>query len=337
MTKISVNDLIDDEYNPRPRRAKAQGKPPRKHTWRHHAQQLDEMLEHGTRSGLGTDAVFRPTFTASKHEREWILDYLSRFYEDRLISDVVSRVKGGKEANVYCCAANPDSGLDYIAAKLYRPRMFRQLRNDARYRQGRLVLDTMGKEVRDDRLKRAIAKRTNIGQAALHTSWLEHEYLALSTLHAAGADVPQPIAHSENTILMEYLGEPEEPAPALHHVRLARAEARPLFERLLHNVELMLAHGLVHADLSAFNVLYWEGAITLIDFPQAVDVGRNPDAPDLLERDIARVCSYFARFGVERDPARLARDLWRKHVTHGSAAEQAAARAREDAVAAEEG
>src|SRR5205085_7289278 len=89
---------------------------------------------------LGTEAVFNPTFLSSKHEREWILNYLGHFYDDKQISDVLSRVKSGKEATVYCCAAHPGTGLELIAAKVYRPRMFRQLRNDSRYRQGRSYL-----------------------------------------------------------------------------------------------------------------------------------------------------------------------------------------------------
>ena len=102
-----------------------------------------------------------PPSLSSKHEREWILSYLGDFYDDKQITDVLSRVKGGKEANVYCCAAHPATGLDLIAAKIYRPRQFRQLRNDSRYRQGRSYLDERGKVVRDERLLVAIQKKTS--------------------------------------------------------------------------------------------------------------------------------------------------------------------------------
>src|SRR5689334_11101062 len=91
---------------------------------------------------------FRPSFTGSKHERQWIMEYLGPFYQDNVITDVLRQVKGGKEATVYCCAANPTLGVELIAAKVYRPRMFRQLRNDSVYRKGREVIGEEGKEVR---------------------------------------------------------------------------------------------------------------------------------------------------------------------------------------------
>ena len=262
---------------------------------------------------MGTEGVFNPTFTSSRHERDWILNFLGHFYDDKQITDVLARAKGGKEANVYCCAAHPATGLALIAAKLYRPRQFRNLRNDARYRQGRAVLDERGKMVRDERLLVAIRKKTTVGQEAIHRSWIEHEYRTLETLHAAGADVPRPVSHDNNTILMEYLGDAETPAPALHEVRLERDEAEPLFARLMDNVALMLRHGIIHGDLSAYNVLYWEGDIRLIDFPQVVHPRENSEAYDIFARDVLRLCQYFARQGVPSDAPALTAQLWEQH------------------------
>src|SRR5207248_1313723 len=102
----------------------------------------------------------------------------------------------------------------------------------------------------------------------------------------------------ENAILMAYLGEVNWPAPALIQVRLAPDAARPLFDRLLWNIELMLAEGCVHGDLSAHNILYWGEQAMIIDFPQAVDPLLNPHARALLLRDVERVCQYFARYGI---------------------------------------
>jgi RIO kinase 1 len=112
---------------------------------------------------------------------------------------------------------------------------------------------------------------------------------------------------------MAFLGEELAPAPTLHQVRLASDEVKPIFARLMENVELMMAHHRVHGDLSAYNVLYWEGDFWMIDFPQAIDPWVNPDAAEILERDIRRLCEYFARYGVESDPAALAADLWERH------------------------
>ncbi len=81
---------------------------------------------------------------------------------------------------------------------------------------------------------------------------------------------------------------------------------------LLRNVELWLAHDTIHGDLSAYNVLYWEGRVRVIDFPQAVDARANPNARDLLARDVANLCTYFARQGIRADPDRIAGELWRR-------------------------
>ena len=263
-------------------------------------------------------ASWVPSYAAAldplHHERQWVIESAGPFYEDELITDLTRLVKGGKEANVYCCAAHPATGLDLIAGKIYRPRAFRHLRNDFRYRQGRAHLDALGKTIRDERMLRAIRKKTGVGQEAVHVSWIEHEYRTLELLHRAGADVPRPIAHDDSTIVMEYFGEAQTPAPLLQDVALDRAEAQSLFQRLMHNVELMLAHGRIHADLSAFNVLYWEGDVRLIDFPQAVSPHENSEAFDIFRRDVVRLCQYFHRQGVAADPHRLAADLWDRHV-----------------------
>ena len=249
-------------------------------------------------------------------EREWVIEHLTRFYQSGVITRVLRRVKGGKEANVYCCQANPDTGLELVAAKIYRPRMLRSLRNDSQYRQGRPVLNSDGGVVgaRDWRLHKAIAQGTSTGREAAQVSWVEYEYQTMQRLHQAGADVPRPVRHGEDAILMEYLGEMAVSAPTLNLVDLDRDEAPALFARLLRNVELMLAAQVVHGDLSPYNVLYWEGALKIIDFPQIVNPAQNPDAFVLFRRDVERVCQYFARFGVGSNAARIARELWDRHI-----------------------
>jgi RIO kinase 1 len=248
-------------------------------------------------------------------ESEWVVEHLLRFYQTKIITRVLRRVKGGKEANVYCCAAHPDTGLELIAAKIYRPRLMRALRNDAQYRQGRPVLSGDGSVVgsRDWRLHKAIAQGSSTGREAAQISWIEYEYQTMQRLHQAGADVPRPVRHAEYAILMEYLGEMSVSAPTLNLVDLEPDEAPPLFARLMRNVELMLAQQVVHGDLSAYNVLYCEGQVKIIDFPQVVDPAQNRDAYTLFRRDVERLCQYFARYGVASNPGRLARELWDRH------------------------
>ena len=276
---------------------------------------------------IGLEGGFQTTYTPSQHETGWLLQSLREFYQQELISDVEALIKGGKEANVYRCAAHPATGETWLAVKVYRPRMFRNLRNDHRYRRGRTMLMPDGRPMKatDARLQRAVEGKTRYGREVAHISWLMHEFKALKLLHEAGADVPRPFAASENAILMGYVGDGRMAAPALNEIDLDRAEASRLFQRVLDNIILMLDYGRVHGDLSAYNMLYWEGAVTLIDFPQMVNskITRfsrhpvnssvNPEAYDILARDITRVCEYFARQGVTADAQRIAHDLWLRH------------------------
>ena len=250
------------------------------------------------------------TYQASRHERAWIVNALNRYYDQRWILDVLRLVKGGKEASVYLCAGNPGITDQHIAAKIYRPRRFRQLKNDQLYREGRERLDSEGHVILDGGKQHAMNKRTSYGLDLLHTSWIEHEYRTLRIIYQAGCDVPIPFASGENTILMSYIGEEGLAAPTLNTIELQTSEARQLFERVNHNIELMLAHERVHGDLSAFNVLYWKGEITLIDFPQAISPKENRNAFRIFERDVMRISEYFARQGVPVNAVKLAADLW---------------------------
>ncbi|MCA9865383.1 MAG: hypothetical protein KC410_02700 [Anaerolineales bacterium] len=259
-------------------------------------------------------SVWVPKYAASldpkHHERTWLIESLASFYQDNVILDVTRRVKGGKEANVYCCPAHPATGLELIAAKLYRPRTLRTLKNDAIYKSGRQLRGEDGKELKGRREKLALAQKTRFGQHLDMVWWIQNEFSVQQKLYEAGADVPRPIRHNGNTILMEYVGDEWLPAPALSDVALERDEARDVFERVITNIRIMLDNHLIHGDLSAFNILYWEEEVFIIDFPQVVDARKNPHAQFLLQRDIKRVCDYFARFKVPSDPSQIAYDLW---------------------------
>lgn len=250
----------------------------------------------------------------SKHEREWILNYLGNFYEEQLITDVLRRVKGGKEATVYCCTGHPSTGMELIAGKVYHEREFRSLKNDSQYRQGRTILDIEGKSVLGRREARAMYRKTGFGKELLHTGWLASEFGTMSKLYELGADVPKPISQNDNAILMEYIGDETAAAPALNHVTLTREEAKPLFDTIIRNIGLMLANDVIHGDLSAYNILYWEGQVKIIDFPQAVNPFKNPDAYGLLERDVTRICQYFARYRVQSEPMSLTREIWAQNI-----------------------
>ncbi|MEJ2598533.1 MAG: hypothetical protein P8Z00_09385 [Anaerolineales bacterium] len=301
MPRINLNQYFDEDWEvvrhtKRRRRKKSVHSSP-------HASPTEPVVEN-------IPEKFSFTYNASRYEREWLLTSLIDFYDQQWISDVLQLVKGGKEASVYQCVADTNLAVDHIAAKVYRPRRFRSLKNDSLYREGRQHLDRDGNRINDDGKLHAIQKRSTYGRELLHTSWIEHEFQALKSLHAAGADVPTPYASDNNTILMGYIGDSDTPAPILNSLRLTSTEAHLLFERSIHNIEIMLANGLIHGDLSAFNILYWEGGITLIDFPQVVQPGQNRNAFAIFRRDVERLCEYFQRQGIRNDPLHLAEKMW---------------------------
>jgi len=225
---------------------------------------------------------------------------LQAFIDDGSIDEVLGTVKSGKEAVVYCCDSTRHGGL--VAAKVYRSQIVRQFANDASYTGGRLR--------RHNRYERAIAQKSRRGREFAFAAWVSAEYATLDLLHRAGADVPKPLAQSETVILMEYVGDDDAPAPMLANVDLDHTEARDVFDRILRNVELCLASDRIHGDLSPHNILYDAGRIRIIDFPQAVDPRFNQDALSILDRDVANVCRFAARYGIDADAYRITRELW---------------------------
>ena len=212
-------------------------------------------------------------------------------------------------------SASPGVAVDapLLAAKIYRPRMLRNLKNDQQYRTGREDLDESGNVIIDDGTLHAMKKRTAFGEEVRHQSWIAYEFTTLEILHEAGADVPKPYAMEKNAILMGYVGDLSNAAPALNSVNLELDEAKPLYERVVRNIDLMLKHDRIHGDLSAYNILYWNGDITLIDFPQVVLPDSNPASWNIFLRDVTRICQYFSAQGVECDARKLATDLWTSH------------------------
>jgi RIO kinase 1 len=256
---------------------------------------------------------FKFTYKAARFEEWWLLDSLAAFHDHKWISDVLRRVKGGKEASVYLC--KPGIGVDapLLAAKVYRPRSLRNLKNDQQYRVGRTDLDEDGHALWKEADINAIIKRTRYGEEVRHQSWIAYEFVTMELLHEAGADVPKPFAKEKNAILMEFVGDAGTAAPPLSHVSLDPDEAEPLFERVVRNMDIMLSKDRIHGDLSAYNILYWDGDIKLIDFPQVVIPESNPASWGIFQRDVMRICQYFSAQGIRTDAKKLAADLWTSH------------------------
>jgi RIO kinase 1 len=296
------------------RQARRKRKPKAKHT----PKKAQDALINDIADAEGLEGGFKITYQPQLFEEGWLLESLRNFYDQALITDVLAKVRGGKEANVYRCEAHATTGGGLLAAKVYRPRMFRSIRDDSQYREGRETLDGQGRAVRarDWRLRKALEQRSTVGSAVESTSWLMYEYQALMTLHAAGANVPKPIGVSPNALLEGYVGDAGMAAPALSDVSLDADEAQPLLDVVLHNIELMLQHDLIHGDLSAYNILYWDGEVTLIDFPQVVALRGNRQAAGLLLRDIERVCAYFVAQGAHINTAATFERLWRRYAPY---------------------
>jgi RIO kinase 1 len=231
-------------------------------------------------------------------------DQFDPFLEEGLITGVIRPVRSGKEASVYLCSAGASTGRQFLAVKAYRGRQHRNFRNQAVYKEGRAL---GGKAHRE---QRALERHTRFGRELDDAMWVGREAAALRTMAEAGADVPRVWATSEEAIVLDYLGDEAGPALQLVHTDLGRDNPQAVFDRLVWNVERFLLQHLVHADLSSFNILWWEGRATIIDLPQAVDARTNPHAPELLVRDVTNLAKHFGRYGVAVDPEALAQDLW---------------------------
>jgi RIO kinase 1 len=253
----------------------------------------------GAKHGTG---LSRPGFTRGLLSAAEQAHVMEAFAGDGSVSEVLGVIGDGKEATVYACRTRPSTGVERAVAKVYRAERFRAFAGGADYHQGHAIGDA--------RAARAIRGRTRVGKLMRHGLWIEREWQTLGRLWEAGADVPEPYLRSSDAILMEYIGDETAAAPLLRSVRLERDEAEHTLQRLLRNVRIFLARDRVHGDLSAYNVLYQRGRVTVIDLPQAVDARTSPNAYRLLQRDVRNLCRGFARHGVRRDPEPIARDLW---------------------------
>ena len=255
------------------------------------------MSKERSASPLGAGHFVRGDLAAA--EREHVL---AQFGGQGLITDVLDVVGDGKEATVYACAAHPSVGVDWLAAKVYRAEKFRAFRGGRVYAGERTPLDA--------RSKRAMRSKTHAGRAIAHREWIAWEWDVMCRLFDAGADVPEPLARSEDAILMELVGG-DAAAPQLRFVELEPDAARVVLARLLHNVEIFLDLHLVHGDLSAYNVLWADDRPRVIDLPQVLNLHTHADGFAYLRRDVANLERYFARYGL--DCAGFAERAWHRY------------------------
>jgi RIO kinase 1 len=236
---------------------------------------------------------------------ETLLDSVQPFIDKGLINEVLHVLKSGKEATVYACRGSSRIGNKLLACKVYRPLEHRQFRDDSAYRAGRVILN--------QRTRRAVQNGSEFGKEAAFGMWVGTEWQNLRELHAAGIDVPRPIDREESAIVLEYLGDESSAAPQLRSVRLTAHEAAACWNRVMSNVTRMLHINRVHGDLSPYNILWHDNRPWIIDVPQMIDSRLNPNARDMLTRDVENVNQYLRRFCTLPDPWRLVDQLWRQY------------------------
>jgi RIO kinase 1 len=224
---------------------------------------------------------------------------LQALIDDGVVDEVLRQLDSGKEATVFVVRA----GKDIRCAKVYKNMSRRSFQARAQYREGR--------QVRGSRQGRAMDKRTRFGRQEEEAAWKNTEVDALYRLQAAGVRVPQPYGFIDGVLVMELVTDAEgHTAPRLGSVEFTPEQARHWHAFMIEQIKKMLCAGLVHGDLSEYNVLYGTDGPVIIDLPQAVEAAANNNAQAMLLRDVANVTATFAYFAPELRKHRYAEEMW---------------------------
>ncbi len=224
---------------------------------------------------------------------------LASLLEDGLIDEVVRQLMSGKEATVYVVRC----GDEVRCAKVYKEANKRSFRQSVDY--------TEGRRVKNSRQGRAMAKGSKFGRESQEAAWQSAEVDALYQLARAGVRVPEPYNFYEGVLLMELVVDADgHAAPRLNDISLTADEARSHHQRLIQEVVRMLCAGIVHGDLSEFNILMSADGPVIIDLPQAVDAAANNNAREMLERDVTNLKDYFGRFAPDLLASEYAKEIW---------------------------
>jgi len=227
---------------------------------------------------------------------------LQPLIDDGVIDEVIRSLKSGKEATVYLVR----SGVHTRCAKVYRDMRQRSFQKRARYQEGR--------KARGSRQARAIAKSTRFGRKEQEANWKNAEVDALYKLVAAGVRVPKPYGYFNDTLIMELVTDAAgNPAPRLGQVDLSPETAREYHRFLNQQIVRMLSIGLIHGDLSEFNVLVSADGPVIIDLPQVVNAAGNNGALAMLERDVNNLRGTLGRFAPELLQTEFAREMWAQY------------------------
>jgi RIO kinase 1 len=223
-----------------------------------------------------------------------------------LIDEVLRQLMSGKEATVYTVRC----GEEIRCAKVYKDAKHRSFRKSSSYQEGR--------KTKNSRQARAMEKGSRYGRQMQEEAWQSAEVDALYRLAAAGVRVPQPYICHEGVLLMELVTDGDgHPAPRLNDIELSPVQALEFHAGLLNQVVRMLCAGIIHGDLSEYNILVGSNGPVIIDLPQAVDAAGNSNAGAMLERDVANLASYFGRFAPHLADSEYGKEIW-QHYQAGS-------------------
>lgn len=219
--------------------------------------------------------------------------------DDGLVDDVISRLMSGKEADVYVVRC----GSTIRCAKVYKDAVKRSFKQAVQYQEGR--------KVRNSRRARAMGKGSKFGRKQQEETWQNAEVDALYLLAGAGVRVPQPYDCLNGVLLMELItDEHGDVAPRLNDISMSAEQAREDHALVMHDVKRMLCAGIVHGDLSEFNVLVDKNGPVIIDLPQAVNAAANNNAQSMLERDVNNMTRYYGQFAPELLNSRYGKEIW---------------------------
>ena len=226
-------------------------------------------------------------------------DRLIPLVDADLITNVLGRLQSGKEADVYLVQA----GDDVVCAKVYKDANHRSFKQKTQY--------TEGRKSRDSRQARAMGKKSKFGRQEQESEWQNTEVETLYLLAAAGVAVPKPLMFYEGVLLLEMITDSDgNPAPRLNDVELTADQARAYFKIVVQQAVIMLCAGIVHGDLSEFNILVSQNGLVIIDLPQAVQATSNT-ASAIFERDLIQLAKFFGRAAPEILKTNYAKEIWK--------------------------
>jgi RIO kinase 1 len=263
---------------------------------RQHLEAVDDRPDTGSRWSTWDQST--PTEKGPRPYPDWLVTDLAA------VDTELGVLKTGKEADVYLVERGVP-GTDrscLLAAKRYRAAEHRMFHRDAGYLEGR--------RVKESRMNRAMAGRTDFGRELIAGQWAGAEFAALCRLFELGVPVPYPVQIVGTELLLEFIGGAEGAAPRLAQLRRDTADLPDLWLQLVDAMHTMAHAGFAHGDLSAYNILVHEGRLVIIDLPQIVDVVANPQGREFIARDARNVATWFAGHGVAvADGDELAADL----------------------------